>query len=194
MFRLGRPQKAERRADPEDVAAIERLGEGDHDAARDLYHRFGGPLYALGVRMMRDHALAEDMVQETFVRLWRAAPGFDPAKGTPAAFILTIGRRAAIDLVRRYDRPETAPLAEDGATTLTTAFEDDALIAAMDMHAAVAQLSAPHREVIELGYSHDLSQSQIATRLGLPLGTVKTRTFHALRALREAIGEDGAHT
>ena len=193
VFRRGRLREAERRSDSEDVAILERLGGGDHDAVRDLYRLYGGPLYALGVRMLRDFALAEDMVQETFVRLWRAAPGFDPAKGTPRAFIYTIGRRAAVDLIRRQRGIEAAPLEEDAATTSPEGREPEGegLIASMDLHAALARLSAPQREVIDLAYVEDLSQSQIAARLELPLGTVKTRTFHALRTLRQALQEEG---
>lgn len=193
VFRRGRSREAERPGDPEGVAILLRLGGGEHDAVRHLYRLYGGPLYALGVRMLRDVALAEDMVQETFVRLWRAAPGFDPAKGTPGAFIFTIGRRAAIDLIRRRRGDEATPLEEDAATTSPDGLrhEGDDLIASIDLHAALARLSAPQREVIDLAYVEDLSQSQIAARLELPLGTVKTRTFHALRTLRQALQEEG---
>jgi RNA polymerase sigma-70 factor (ECF subfamily) len=146
----------------------------------ELYDRYAKRVYGLGLRLLGDRGLAEDLVQETFLRLWRSAPRFDPDRATVRTFLFTIARRAAVDLWRRRrDRIEAGyeaePVVEDEA------FE--ALLVSLDVRDALDELSAKHREVLELHYRGDLTQQQISERLEVPLGTVKTRTYHALRAL-----------
>ena len=144
-------------------------------------------MYGLGLRLLGDQGLAEDLVQETFLRLWRSAPRFDPGRATVRTFLFTIARRAAVDLWRRRgDRLEAAgyetePLVDDEA------FE--ALLVSLDVRDALDALSAKHREVLELHCRGDLTQQQISERLGVPIGTVKTRTYHALRALKRELEE-----
>jgi RNA polymerase sigma-70 factor (ECF subfamily) len=153
----------------------------------ELYGRYARRVYGLGLRLLGDQGLAEDLVQETFLRLWRSAPRFDPNRATVRTFLFTIARRAAVDLWRRRrDRPEPAgyepePLVDDEA------FE--ALLVSLDVRDALDELSAKHREVLELHYRGDLTQQQISERLGVPIGTVKTRTYHALRALKRKLEE-----
>lgn len=128
-------------------------------------------------------------MQESFVRLWRSAPSYDPSKGSVRTFLYTLAHRAAVDFKRRpASRPldtRDDPVAESSPGT--ESFE--ALVLGLDVRDAMTTLSDNHREVLELHYREDLTQRQIAERLGAPLGTVKTRTYHALRALRSELEE-----
>jgi RNA polymerase sigma-70 factor (ECF subfamily) len=175
----------------DDAALVARLAAGDlGPPLQELYRRYGGRLYGLGVRLLGDRGLAEELVQETFVRLWRTADRFDPERGSVTTFIFAIARRLAIDLWRRpSSRPfEPEPEAAGGAgDPLEPALLGLAIRDALD------SLSPSHREVLELAYHEDLRQTDIAEQLGLPLGTVKTRTYYALRALRVALEERGVH-
>ena len=177
--------------DEREAELIRRIGAGDRSAALgELYDRYGARLYGLGVRLFGDRGLAEELVQETFVRVWRAAGAFDGRKGTVRAWLFTIARRAAVDLHRRRpgarERLDAEP-PDAGAPDARI----DALLLELVVAEAMDTLSAQHRQAIELAYRHELSQAEIAEQLGLPLGTVKSRTFAALRALRDALSDQG---
>ena len=172
----------------EEARLLALVAAGNRDEPLvELYGRYAKRVYGLGLRLLGDQGLAEDLVQETFLRLWRSAPHFDPDRATVRTFLFTIARRAAVDLWRRRrDRIEVAgseiePVVEDEA------FE--ALLVSLDVRHALDELSAKHREVLELHYRGDLTQQQISERLEVPLGTVKTRTYHALRALKGKLEE-----
>jgi RNA polymerase sigma-70 factor (ECF subfamily) len=179
-----------REASDADLPLLRELADGRHEpAAGLLYDRYARRILALGTRLLGDRALAEDLVQETFVGLLRAAPRFDASRGTVRALLFTIARRNAIDLHRRRTAAG-GPMAElplELADDGDDAF--DALVAEVDLRAALAELPDQQREVIELAYDADLAQPAIAERLGIPLGTVKSRTSNALRALRAALDE-----
>jgi RNA polymerase sigma-70 factor, ECF subfamily len=171
----------------EEARLLALVAAGDRDAPLvELYGRYARRVYGLGLRLLGDQGLAEDLVQETFLRLWRSASRFDPGRATVRTFLFTIARRAAVDLWRRRDKVEAAghdtePLVDDEA------FE--ALLVSLDVREALDELSAKHREVLELHYRGDLTQQQISERLDVPLGTVKTRTYHGLRALKRKLEE-----
>jgi len=169
---------------------MRRMADGDQRAAALLYDRYGRRLYGLGVRLLGDSGLAEELVQETFVRLWRTASSYRADLGSVATFVFTIARRLAIDLWRRPSsrpfEPEPAELHDaDGRDPI------DAVIAGVTVRDALDGLGADHRQVIELAYNGGLTQQEIAVQLGVPLGTVKTRTFHALRALKVNLADRG---
>jgi RNA polymerase sigma-70 factor (ECF subfamily) len=171
----------------DDASLLAGVASGDRaDPLRELYRRYERRLYGLGLKLLGDPSLAEELVQETFVRLWRKADQFDAAKGSAATFIFTTARRIAIDLWRRPSSRPFDPPAED---TAAPGDPVDRVIVGLTVRHALDSLSPAHREVIELSYTQDLKQSQIAERLGVPLGTVKTRTYHALRALKAALEE-----
>lgn len=177
------------RTDDADAALLLRLASPDPgDALERLYDRFATPVYRVALQALRDAQLAEDVVQDTFVRLWRSSRRFDPARGRAATWVFSLARRAAVDAHRR--RPPAAPeLPEDLA-------DDDryeALLTRVHVRAALETLSPVHREVLELAYDDDLTQSAIAARLAVPEGTVKSRTHHAMRALRGALEGLGIH-
>ena len=174
-------------ATDEDLLA--RVAAGDRDTAVGLlYDRYARRLFALGRHQLGTTTLAEELVQETFVRVWQTAPRFDPERGSAATFIFTIARRLAVDLWRRRSvRPA------EGAEAVDQAMPNgvDRLLSGLAVREALDGLSPAHREVLELAHGRALTQTEIAERLGIPLGTVKTRTYHALRALRQALEERG---
>jgi RNA polymerase sigma-70 factor (ECF subfamily) len=133
--------------------------------------------------------LAEDLVQETFVRLWRSADRYDPARGAPSTFIFTIARRLAIDLWRR----QSSRAVESGGLPPPSEEQVDRLVARLGVREAMSSLSDAHRQVLELSYSSQLTQQEIAHKLNIPLGTVKTRSYHALRSLKAALEARDIH-
>ena len=187
------PQPDARRARTQDEAAlVARLAAGDREeAVAALYDLYGRRLYTLGLHLLHDRGLAEDLVQETFVRLWRSAHRFDPDRSSVRTFVYTLARRAAVDLWRRSSRSQAATAARPETEDTVGGAAFDELIARLDVGEALAALTPVHREVLELQYHGDLTQTQVAERLGIPLGTVKSRTLYALRALSAELKERG---
>ena len=173
--------------DREEAALLVAVGRGDRDRALpDLYRRYERRLFTFGMRLLGDPGLAEELVQETFLRVWRTADRFDPLRGTVSAFLFAIARRIAIDLWRR---PSSRPLPQQPEPDPGQDETFDQLLLRLSVEDALDSLSDAHREVLELSYHADLTQAEIASRLGISLGTVKSRTYHALRAFRGAVQE-----
>ncbi len=176
--------------DVADEVLVRRLAQsGDERALSELYDRYAGLIYGVGVRYLRDRSLAEDLVQDVFTAVWRSAGSFDPARASFATWVYRITRNRATDLIRRRKARvrtvEGDPLFEPG--------EEDpsgGLSRSFDVAASLSRLSPVHREVLVLAYFEGLSQSEISRRTDTPLGTVKSRTTAALRALRENLGEN----
>ncbi len=173
---------------------MSRVAAGESGEALGLLiERYSRPLYGLGMRLLGDRQMAEELVQDSFVRVWRSASSYDAELGSVRTFVYTIARRAAIDMHRRSQRvPAPVELAEGDEPPgyeagLPDRFEQ--LITGMEVREAMTALSDSHRQVLEMFYDEDLRQWEIADRLGVPLGTVKTRTYHALRALRSELEE-----
>jgi RNA polymerase sigma-70 factor (ECF subfamily) len=180
-------------AAPSDVELVARCANGDEGALSELYDRLGRSAYALALRIVRDGSHAEDVVQEAFLDLWRGAARFDPERSRPASYLLTFVHRRAVDLVRREQaRPQRGGGVEDIAERPGRDDVAGSLVAreqGATVRAALAGLPDAQRQVLELAYFSGLSQSEIAERLGEPLGTVKSRTHGALSRLRELLGE-----
>jgi RNA polymerase sigma-70 factor (ECF subfamily) len=176
----------------EESALLARVAAGDRGPAlEELYRRYEARVYGLGLRLLGDQGLAEELVQETFVRLWQQAPRYDAARGTVGSFLFVIARRIAVDLWRRpSSRPFQPEPAQDEAAPGDPV---DELIEGLAVRDAMQSLSEPHQQILELFYGQDRRQADIADLLGLPLGTVKTRAYYALRALRLALQERGVH-
>jgi RNA polymerase sigma-70 factor (ECF subfamily) len=155
---------------------------------RRLYHSYERRLYGFGLRLLGEQGLAEELVQETWVRLWQSAGRFDPDRGTVRAFLFTIARRVAVDLHRRPSSRRLGAEVEDAGSVEAAA---DQVLLAVTVRDAMESLSPAHREVLELVYDEDLKLADVAERLDVPLGTVKTRAHHALRGLRQALEERG---
>jgi RNA polymerase sigma factor (sigma-70 family) len=173
-----------------DEEVLARVARADEDALAELYDRFGRIAYGFALRILRDPALAQDAVQDAMLTAWRTAASFDPARGRASTWLLTLVHRRAVDVVRREDRRraqplDDAPIASGDATDETAAVREQRRA----VQAALAELPPEQREALELAYYGGLSQSQLAERLGVPLGTVKSRTFAGLASLRDLLGE-----
>jgi RNA polymerase sigma factor (sigma-70 family) len=182
------------RTDEELLAA---LTTGDERALTDLYDRFGRVAYGLALRIVRDPALAQDAVQDAFLAAWRTAASFDSRRGKAQTWLLTLVHRRAVDIVRREERRRAEQLADDAPAAVATATEDEASLREQRraVQAALARLPFEQREALELAYYGGLTQSELAERLGIPLGTVKSRVFAGLARLRDLLvdvpGETG---
>jgi len=161
---------------------LQRLAAGERDALGELFDLHAGLVHGLALRVLRDPAEAEDVVQEVFVQVWRQADRFDPSRGRPEAWLCTIARTRALDRLRRRssrreDPAEAAPgLVATPAPALGIAVRD-----------ALATLPFEQRQPLELAYYEGLSQTEISERLGAPLGTIKTRMRTGLLRLRERL-------
>ena len=168
------------------------MAGGSERALAELYDRFGGVAHGVALRILRDPALAQDAVQDAFLAAWRTAAAFDPARGNASTWLLTLVHRRAVDLVRREERRRADVIDESTPVASGEATDEAAEIRAerRAVQAALARLRPEQREALELAYYGGLSQSQLAERLGVPLGTVKSRMFTALATLRDLLREN----
>jgi RNA polymerase sigma-70 factor (ECF subfamily) len=159
---------------------------GDDQALGSLYDRYGRLAYGVALRVLRDAALAEDAVQDAFLAVWRQAGAYDPARGKVSTWILTLVHRRAVDLVRRQQRFNALAVELPAAPPIPVESLDEDVSRRLELQSALETLSSAERELLDLAYWDGLTQSQIARALGIPLGTVKSRTFTALAKLRDA--------
>ena len=171
----------------EDEVLVQRVASGDERALSALYDRYAGLVYGTGLRYLGDRGTAEELVQDVFTSVWRNAAGFDPARASFATWVYRITRNRATDLIRRRKARirivEGEPLLEPGEADPSGDLSRD-----FDVAAALSRLTQVHREVLVLAYFYGFSQREISDRTATPLGTVKSRTTAALRALRETMG------
>jgi len=164
-------------------ALLTRLVSGDKSALAELYDLHSRLVNRLALRILGDAADTEDVVQEVFLQVWRQADRYDPGRGTPEAWLVTIARTRALDrlrrrIARREQSDETAP----------TPAHTPATESGVAVRKALATLSPDQRRAVELAYYSGLTQAEIAEVLGTPLGTIKTRIRTALIRLREELG------
>jgi len=193
------PLRARRRERPEstarelahlsDEAVLALIARSDEQALAELYRRFGRMAYGLAYRILRDDALAQDAVQEAFLGVWRAAGRFSAERSKPSTWLLTLVHRRAVDLVRREERRRTEPLPETELAGVEGPDEAEQLTQRQTIRAALRELPPEQREAIELAYYGGFTQSELAERLGQPLGTIKSRMFTGLARLRETLEE-----
>jgi len=173
-----------------DGELIERAGSGDRGAFEQLYRRYARAVFGLALRRLGDRASAEDAVQETFASVWRSARSYRRERGAGASWLFVVARNAIVDRARaRKDVPAEIPdRVSDEAGPHESA---ESGWVQWRVHRALEELPGHEEEVIALAYWSGLSQSEVADRLGIPLGTVKTRTRSALARLAEILeGED----
>jgi RNA polymerase sigma-70 factor, ECF subfamily len=176
-----------------DEALLSLVASSDDQALAELYDRFGRVAYGLALRILRDEALAQDAVQEAFLAIWRSADRFLAERAKASTWILTLVHRRSVDLVRREDRRRGEPLKSAGEPAAPETVEDEATLGfeRRVVQEALSRLQPEQREALELGYYGGLTQSELAERLGLPLGTIKSRMFTGLSRLRELLAEAG---
>jgi RNA polymerase sigma-70 factor (ECF subfamily) len=162
-------------------------------ALAELYDRYGRVAYGLAYRVVRDSALAEDAVQEAFLTVWRSASTYSRDRGRPHAWILTLVHRRAVDLVRREQRRRVVTEAAQDLGDATPGAEEEATLRdrRRAVQGALRRLPPDQREAIELAYYGGLTQSELAERLDVPLGTIKSRMFAGLRRLGDLLAEAG---
>ena len=179
----------------DEVALLERLRARDPDAMGVLYDRYSRITYSLIYRVVRNQSVAEDLVQETFIRVWNRIQGFDHQKGALGPWILTVARNRSIDYVRSVDGRMSANSLEVEKMENPAVFSNlEGELMNMDrvrsLKAAFERLDANQRLVLELAYFEGMSQTEMASKLQKPLGTVKTWVRQALKALREEMGQE----
>ena len=187
-----------RDGDRDDLELHRRLVAGDQGAFDRLYQRYGPTAYGVAYRLTGQQLLAQDVVHDAFLALWRAPEAFDPARGAFRSFFLSLVHHRAVDTIRREERirarqdraANLEPVAgEDPADEVVD--EDFVARRRLEVRSALADLSVDQRQVLEMAYFEGKTQVRIAEELGIPLGTVKTRTFAALRKLRGALEAEG---
>jgi RNA polymerase sigma-70 factor (ECF subfamily) len=172
-----------------DGELIRRTAAGDRNAFEALYRRYSRPVFGLALRRLGDRGRAEDAVQETFASVWRAARSYRPERGPGAPWLYAVARNAIIDRSRVRSEPPAEP-PEEASSEAGPPEHAEAGWTAWRVHRALEELSESERAVIELAYWSGLSQSEIAEYLGIPLGTVKTRTRAALGRLADLLEEE----
>ena len=180
------------RAAEDDSNLVARMQRRDPHALAELYDRYGRVVYALILRVVRDTGIAEDLVQESFLRVWNRVHGFDAMKGSIGPWLLAVARNRAIDYLRSAGGRErnAVEFEETEHPALYCDMEKDILSSdkARIVKSAIGKLSPQQRQVIELAYFEGLSQTEMAERMGQPLGTVKTWVRTALKNLRDELG------
>jgi RNA polymerase sigma-70 factor (ECF subfamily) len=177
----------------DDVALMRRMVEADETALGALYDRWVRSLYSLVLHLLKDPDEAEDVVEETFWQAWRKADSYEPSRGAVSTWLLTIGRRKALDRLRARKRSREDLVGDDRSLADLPSSAPDPSIDVEgaelreSVRLALNDLPSEQREVLELGYFNGLSQSEIADVTGQPLGTVKTRMRLAMQKLREPL-------
>lgn len=183
-----------RDGDRDDLELHRRLASGDRGAFDELYRRYSPSAYGLAYRITGQQVLAQDVVHDAFLALWRAPEAFDPARGAFRTFFLSLVHHRAVDTVRREERirarqeraSNLEPVAvEDHAEGVTDAA--DLADRRTEVRAALETLPPEQRQVLEMAYFGGRTQVQIAEETDIPIGTVKTRTLAAMRKLRRVL-------
>ena len=180
--------------DRDDLELHRRLSTGDRGAFDTLYRRYSGPAYGLAYRLTGQQVLAQDVVHDAFLALWRAPEAYDPARGPFRSFFLALVHHRAVDTVRREERlrkrSERASNLEPvrGEDVAEDVVEESFLsVRRREVREALQTLPAEQRQVLEMAYFQGKTQAAIAEELAIPLGTVKTRTLAAMRKLRREL-------
>ena len=176
-----------------DEALVALVARGDETALGELYDRVGRVAYGIAFRVLRDDRLAEDAVQEGFLAVWRSAATFRAERAKASTWIVTLVHRRAVDLVRREERRRTEPLdleQRDAPDPVGSAEEEAWLGFERErVQRLLRMLPDAQREALELAYYGGYSQAELAERLGVPLGTIKSRMFAGLSRLRELLDD-----
>jgi RNA polymerase sigma-70 factor (ECF subfamily) len=180
----------------EEFELLRRIAQRERAAFEDLYSRYSNILYASALKFVKEDADAQDVVQDVFIQIWDKAKLYDPAKGKPLTWALTLTRNRAIDRIRAIQRRtrlrdefEQETFVDESAGVREALSGVDASEKGQILRKAVSQLSPQQKKVIELAYFSGLTQTEIAEKLGEPLGTVKARARRGLLKLKELLGD-----
>lgn len=182
-FSLGRKESDSHESDE---LLLNRVAEKDQKAMTSLFDRYGGLVYSVGVRVLRDTKGAEDLLQDVFFQLWRNPKAFLPSRGSLGAWLLVVTRNRAIDVLRKrrpMDSVDDYPISS--SENIASKVEQSAMM--QKVRTVLTSLPPEQRNAVELAYFEGLSQTEISARTGDPLGTVKTRIRLALMSLRKAL-------
>lgn len=171
----------------DDEALLARIAQSDPGAFEALYDRYSGPVYSLAVGMLRDAVLAQEVAQDVFLAIWRGAREFDARRGSARAWILSVAHHKSVDAVRRSRRNLTVPLPDTITGDMDVIEAAQARVDAGYVRRALEALSVEQRAAIVLAYYGGYTQREIAHRLGVPLGTIKTRMRDGLLRLRTVL-------
>ncbi len=181
----------------EDQELLVRIAAGEKDALEAIYERYSSAVYSLARYMLRSEAVAEEAAQDVFLNIWLKAASYNASRGQPKTWIMSVAHHKIIDVIRSRRRAEAVSDPKEYETLdllpshqIGTDEEVQRNVEAERVREALEKLPAAQQEVIRLAYFNGLSQSEIAARLGQPLGTVKTRARLALQKLREELRQD----
>ena len=177
-----------------EIELLRKVGQGDRRSFEQLYERFSGVLFSIAYRMLKSQEAAEDVLQDVFVQIWKKAPLFDPARGRPMTWAVTLTRNKAIDLMRSAQRRSGLHDTMHQENETFSRFDDRSsfdAVASDEMwklvRDAIKKLSKEQRQAIELAFFASMTQTEIAEHLDEPLGTIKARIRRGMLALREMI-------
>jgi RNA polymerase sigma-70 factor (ECF subfamily) len=177
-----------------EIDLLRRVGQGDRVSFEQLYDRFSGVLFATALRILNDHEAAEDVLQDVFLQIWEKAPLYDSARGKPLTWAITLTRNKSIDRLRSVQRRYRLQDQVEREAESAEHFDDRSSVETVDLlekgqliREAMAGLPKEQRHAIELAFFSGLTQTEIAERLGEPLGTVKARIRRGMLKLRDAI-------
>ena len=180
----------------EEFDLLRRIAQRERAAFEDLYSRYANILYASALKFVKEDADAQDVVQDVFIQIWDKAKLYDPAKGKPLTWALTLTRNRSIDRIRAIQRRtrlrdefEQETFVDESAGVREALSGVDASEKGQILRKAVSQLSPQQKKVIELAYFGGFTQTEISERLGEPLGTVKARARRGLLKLKELLGD-----
>jgi RNA polymerase sigma-70 factor (ECF subfamily) len=171
-----------------DAALMRRIVDRDETALATLYDRYAGLVYPVALRILKDASLAEEILQDIFYQLWRTASVFDPSRGSLSAWLLVCARNRAISRLRGRTAEPTGELYEQSVVFPVNLETDLAQAQQISrVRAALENLQPAQRQALELAYFEGLTHTEIARRIGEPLGTVKTRLRSAMEYLKRAL-------
>ena len=177
-----------------EISLLKRTGEGDRASFELLYERYSGVLFSTAFRILNDQTAAEDVLQDVFIQIWEKAPLYDPTRGKPLTWAVTMTRNKAIDRLRSQQRRNRLKDEMEAQASVFEEFSDRSSLDEVQsgergelIRQAVRQLSKEQRKAIELAFFSGMSQSEIAEELGEPLGTVKARIRRGMMKLKEII-------
>lgn len=177
-----------------EIALLGRVATGDRRSFAELYDRFSGVLFSVAYRVLNSQEAAEDVLQDVFIQIWEKAPLYDPQRGKPLTWAVTLTRNKAIDRLRAIQRRNRLQDAVEKEALTFEQFDDRSSVEAVEgmesgamVRAAIRRLSPDQRQAIELAFFSGLTQTEIAERLGEPLGTIKARIRRGMMKLRDVI-------